>query len=176
MKTKEEKDVLFMSVYKMIISICSKYNHGKTAHSQDLVQEASIVAYNALDSYDETKSKLTTYIYYVVLNVIRNKQTRKNFERNQRFEFLKNKKRVRMIQDVEEKTNEDLNIKPCLAYYQEFLDTLSEEDKNIFDEYFKVRSIQKLSDKTGLSVSFLRKKIKNLKNQIHSRIEESNEV
>lgn len=180
MKTKKEKDELFASVHKMIYSICAQYPALNTA---DLRQDACLAVYNSLDLYDPSKAKLTTYAYYIVKNFIQRNHAQYNlrsykipsFKVRKSQKQSQNKRLILCMENLPDDEDNDAYVKPCQALYMETLSKLSDEDQSLISEYMNVKSIKKLSVKTGIPTSVLNKRIKNIKKNFRSILQEEKE-
>lgn len=141
-------------------------NQGNREDVEDVFQDAVVVLYQNLqkDQFEITSS-LKTYFYGICKNIWRNK-----VKKQQRMVFedtpytLGRTSQPSIFAELENRDQE--------ALYKKYFGRLSAENQNLLFLYFEGRSMREISELTGYSEGYARKKKYDVKKQLTQMIQE----
>lgn len=117
-------------------------------NAEDLTSEIFLKIYEKLDTFDDTKASISTWIYTVTRNTMTDYyRTRKVFDE--------------VAEEIPDETNNSIEEEICntemLEILAEGLKTLEERERDIIIfRYYKNESLKDIADKMGISYAYVR--------------------
>ena len=161
--TKEEKEKIILDNYRLIYSVVIKFKNCYGCYDvEDYVQDCIVKVYELLDKYDDSKSKISTYIYMICKFVMI-----KKYHKMKRINY----NIVHIDYDIENERN-DIEDKLSDIYIDEVLkDNFSGKNYQImYDVYIKEIYPGEIFDKYGFnSKRSLQSYISSLNNKLKDK-------
>lgn len=145
----EDKKVRFEKMYQEQFAKAVKYVDMKIQDvdtAQDLVHEAFLACYRNIDTYDEEKSSMETWVYVAINNRLKNyyRDRKQNSDIDEMAEYLSDGR--------ESEAEEAVYLQECRDSLAFALDELPERNRQIvIMSYFQNMSSREIGDILGLS-------------------------
>jgi len=140
-------------------------NSGGDLDAEDVFQDAMIVLYKKLKSDTlEINVSIRTYFYAICKNIWRSRLRNKN-------KLIFDEEKVLMSDEVEMKITEDIENQERDHLYRKYFIKLSDTCKEVLNLVFLKKSMKEISDITGYSEGYTRKKKFECKNVLMEMIE-----
>lgn len=114
--------------------------------TEDIVSDVFLKVYENIDSFDETKASLSTWIYSITQNTLKDHyRTFKNFDE------------IPETQEDGTSIEDELCNAETLQALADALKTLAERERNIIIlHYYYGKSFREISDKLGISYTYVK--------------------
>ena len=155
--TEEQKTAIYVEFHKRVLG----YLNGKLNNlhiAEDLCSDVFVKVYENLDTYDETKASLSTWIYQITKNTLIDYYRVRRVEVPFSEEF--------MTEDSEEGEGSGCNeseveLEVCnnemLEALASALETLSEKEREVIIlHYYSGLRMKEIADKMGISLSYIK--------------------
>ncbi len=143
--TDQQKEEIYQNYYRKVYGyIVSKINDADTA--EDLTSTVFVKVYEKIDSFDETKASLSTWIYTIARNTLT------DYYRSRR-----------VFEEIPETFPENSSVeeevcnKEMLEQLAEALQTLEERERDIIIlRFYSGKSLKEIAEKMGISYSYVK--------------------
>lgn len=158
--TEEQKEDIYRSYYKKVFGyIHSKITNVQTA--EDMASDVFMKVYEKLDSYDETKASLSTWIYNITRNTVTD-----HFRTRRVFEEI-----PETMPDEDSSVEEEVCGAETLQDLASALKKLDERERDIIIlRYYSGKTLKEIADSMGISYAYVKilqnKALVSLKNMI----------